>query len=518
VRDPIEIPERRPARTGDRLLISVFFAAILTGWLRLPELVPNIPWQAPSTGILANLVSYAPGKGQFALSIGMEMAVLTAAFLAFQSALLRFDLSRLRLTRPLFGTTAGVTLVVLGATVLAGLNLRAVLLPVGLASLWVSASFGLGAGLVTVIMTVALCALSGMGDVLAVPVLVRLFALVLIFRGGLHSRDGLRAGAWAGVLASCVIAASLISEASVSRNEILAHAFWGFAGGLLDGLLYLLTRGLGERLLGHVSRERLVALLDLSQPLLQRMVHRAPGSFEHSRAMANLAEQAASSIGADALLTRVGAYYHDLGKSVEPKFFVENLDAGETSKHEGLTPTESAAKILRHVTDGVKILRQGGIPEPVVEFAYTHHGSQRVEYFLKKEKERVDDEEAVDVRKFQYPGMKPGTRETAILMLVDSIEAASRTIDSPDRERLEDMVRRIVFSKLAAEQLDESGLTLQELRTVCSRAVETLVHMNHHRIKYPWQEERARQFGIGERELSPQAAEAKNYPRAVGKN
>jgi membrane-associated HD superfamily phosphohydrolase len=110
--------------------------------------------------------------------------------------------------------------------------------------------------------------------------------------------------------------------------------------------------------------------------------------------------------------------------------------------------------------------------------------------------------------------MKPGTKETAILMVVDSIEAASRTLDSPEREPLEDMVRRIVFAKLAAEQLDESGLTMKELRIVCSRVVETLVHMNHHRIKYPWQEERARQFGVGTRELSP-LVKAPAYPRVV---
>ena len=167
------------------------------------------------------------------------------------------------------------------------------------------------------------------------------------------------------------------------------------------------------------------------------------------------------------------------------------------------------------MAEGVEILRAGGIPEPVVEFAYTHHGTQRVEYFLDKERKLREAEGLpVNVEHFRYPGMKPGTKETAILMVVDSIEAASRTLDTPEREPLEDMVRRIVFSKLASEQLDESGLTMKELRIVCSRVVETLVHMNHHRIKYPWQEERARQFGLDKRELSPLTGAA-SYPRAV---
>ena len=292
------------------------------------------------------------------------------------------------------------------------------------------------------------------------------------------------------------------------RFDALVPGLWAVAAGFAEGALFYITRGAGQRMLGHISRERLVALLDLSQPLLQRMIQRAPGSFEHSRAMANLAEQAASAIGADALLTRVGAYYHDLGKSVEPKFFVENFEPGETSPHDELPPDQSVQHILRHVSAGVQILREGGIPEAVVEFAYTHHGTQVVEYFLNKQRERVG-EAAVDPADFRYPGMKPGTLETAILMLVDSIEAASRTIDAPDRARFEDMVRRIVFTKLTAEQLDESGMTMQQLRIVCNRVVETLVHMNHHRIKYPWQEERARQFGIGQQELSPLAKRTK---------
>lgn len=446
-------------------------------------------------------------------SWAVEWALLAAALLAFQSALGRFELSRLRLARPLLGAVAALVLVAVLGSVGAGLHLRPVFVPLGLAGLWVSASFGLGAGIWTILASAALCALSGLPEAVSASLLARSVALVLFFREGKGPGDGWRAGLFAGVLAGGVeVSLSLGSHQTLHQ---LSFVFgWFVAGGLVEGAFYSLSRGWGERLLGHVSRERLVSLLDLSQPLLQRMVHRAPGSFEHSRAMANLAEQAASAIGADALLTRVGAYYHDLGKSVEPKFFVENLDPGEGSAHEGLAPTESACKILAHVTEGVSILRAGGIPESVVEFAYTHHGTQLVEYFLNRQRSLAEAAgDAVDVETFRYPGMKPGTKETAILMVVDSIEAASRTLDSPEREPLEDMVRRIVFSKLAAEQLDESGLTMKELRIVCSRVVETLVHMNHHRIKYPWQEERARQFGLEKRELSPLGQPA--FPRAV---
>jgi putative nucleotidyltransferase with HDIG domain len=236
-------------------------------------------------------------------------------------------------------------------------------------------------------------------------------------------------------------------------------------------------------------------LTDLEQPLLKKMAREAPGSWEHSRAMANLAEGAASAIGADALLTRVGAYYHDLGKTTQPKYFVENLGTDERSPHEALEPEVSADAIMAHVVVGAKILREGGVPEPVVEFCYTHHGTQVVEYFWNKCLEHGNPKHLHESH-FRYPGMKPQTKETAILMLVDSIEAASRTIDPPDRERFEMMIQRIIFTKLKTGQLDESGLTVEDLRTLVTRMTETLVNMHHHRIKYQWQAQQAEEFGV----------------------
>jgi putative nucleotidyltransferase with HDIG domain len=206
--------------------------------------------------------------------------------------------------------------------------------------------------------------------------------------------------------------------------------------------------------------------------------------------MANLAEAAASAIGADALLTRVGAYYHDLGKTIQPKYFVENLLPGETSPHDQLDPDVSADAIMAHVVQGAKILRAGGVPEPVVEFSYTHHGTQTIEFFWHKCKERGNPKELGEDF-FRYPGMKPQSRETAILMLVDSIEAASRTIQPAERAKFEEMIQRIIFTKLRSGQLDDSGLTLEDVRTLTAKMADTLVNMFHGRIKYPWQSERA---------------------------
>lgn len=499
-------PRRRRAGWSDRALISLLCALVLQAFLEIPNWAPHLPWLPVTSSPLQRrlLDSWS------SLSLPLETLTFAAVFFGILASLSRFELTRLQLTRPLAGVAAALTLVACVASVVSAFELPALWIPVGLASLWVSSSFGLGAGLVTVLASLGLSALAGAGGVLATPLLVRAAALVLLFRGEKSARDGFAASALAGLL-SAVTALTLDASSEPFTIAWLGLGMRHLCGGALEGLLFWLTRGAGERLLGHVSRERLVSLLDLSQPLLQRMVQRAPGSFEHSRAMANLAEQAASSIRADALLTRVGAYYHDLGKSFEPKYFVENLEAGETSPHDVLSPHESVAHILRHVTDGVAILRAHGIPEPVVEFAYTHHGTQVVEYFLNRAR-KADPE--VSALEFSYPGMRPSTKETAILMIVDSIEAASRTLDTPDRRRIEEAVRRIVFAKLASGQLDECGLSLRELRIISDRVVETLVHMNHHRIKYPWQEERAEQFGISKEELAP-SEESRRFPRAV---
>ena len=266
------------------------------------------------------------------------------------------------------------------------------------------------------------------------------------------------------------------------RSEVLAAA----AGGALAGLAGYALHPLAVVALGAVSRSRLQELTDLDQPLLRKMAREAPGSWEHARAMANLAEQAASAIGADALLTRVGAYYHDLGKTVQPEYFIENLQVGQQSPHEDLPPEVSADAIMAHVVEGTRILREGGIPEPVVEFAYTHHGTSVIEYFWHK-CQAAGNPDKLPRSAFRYPGMKPRTRETAILMIVDAVEAASRTVDDPNRDKFEQLVLRIVWGKLRQGQLDDSGLTMADLHVIVDRLVDTLCNVYHHRIKYPWQ-------------------------------
>ena len=338
--------------------------------------------------------------------------------------------------------------------------------------------------------------------------LVRGIAASLFFFKRRHPRNMLFSGALSGVAG--VVAYVCLTEIFEGRISILRDLAAGsgsnliacLGGGVTAGLLAVVLREGAERVLGHISRDQLLDLTDLEQPLLRKMSAEAPGSWEHARAMANLAEAAAAAIGADALLTRVGAYYHDLGKTVQAKYFVENLAQGERSPHEELEPDVSADAIMAHVVMGTKILRNGGIPEPVVEFAYTHHGTQVVEYFWHKCKEGGN-AKGLTQEHFRYPGMKPQTKETAILMLVDSIEAASRTIWPPEHKKFEEMIQRVIFTKLASAQLDESGLTLEDLRIITTRMAATLVNMYHGRIKYPWQREAERMSAAPAAEKAP---------------
>jgi len=410
----------------------------------------------------------------------------------------RFGQNRVRLLRAQVGLLGLMTgSIALAKAILILTALPEFWVPMAALPLWVAYSFDRRtAFLVDLAVAFIASSLLRFDHVLLSVLLVRGIAATLFFFDRKHARQMFVAGTLAGL--SGAVAFVALTTVFEGRYDILGDVFRGtssnvlacIGGGMLAGMLARLLRDPAERAMGHVSRDKLLDLTDLEQPLLKKMAAEAPGSWEHARAMANLAEAAASAIGADALLTRVGAYYHDLGKTVQPKYFVENLAHGEKSPHEELDPEVSADAIMAHVVLGTKILRDGRIPEPVVEFSYTHHGTQVVEFFWHKCKEQGNPR-GLTQEYFRYPGMKPQTKETAILMLVDSIEAASRTIWPPEQKKFEEMIQRVIFTKLSSGQLDESGLSLEDLRIIATRMATTLVNLYHGRIKYPWQRENA---------------------------
>ncbi|MEE8341441.1 MAG: HDIG domain-containing metalloprotein [Candidatus Neomarinimicrobiota bacterium] len=248
--------------------------------------------------------------------------------------------------------------------------------------------------------------------------------------------------------------------------------------------------GLFEIGFGVTTDLTLLELLDFNTPLLRRLQQEANGTFNHSVVVGNLAEGCADAIGAHALLCRVGAYYHDIGKLKNPEYFIENQFAGE-SKHDNVTWTMSAKVIRNHVKEGIRLADEYGLPKAVQDFIATHHGNSRVEYFYRQALAEVKDPSEIDENAFRYPGPKPQTKETGILMICESIEAAVRSIKDPDIVKVEDMIDRITKKKLDDGQLDECPLTLDELRRIKGTVngntgmLPILRGIFHIRIEYP---------------------------------
>ena len=231
----------------------------------------------------------------------------------------------------------------------------------------------------------------------------------------------------------------------------------------------------------------LIELLDFQHPLLKRLQNEANGTFNHSIVVGNLAEACANAIGANSLLCRVGAYYHDLGKMVRPEYYIENQYAGE-NKHDSLTSVMSAKIIKNHVTDGLELAKEYGLPTIVSDFIPMHHGTTRVEYFYRK---ALEEDKNVEEIQFQYPGPKPNTKETGILMICEAVEAAVRSIKEPDIMKIEAMIDKIITMRVNAGQLSECPLTMDELTRIkgkvdgSSGLLPVLRGIYHIRIEYP---------------------------------
>lgn len=235
-----------------------------------------------------------------------------------------------------------------------------------------------------------------------------------------------------------------------------------------------------ERIFGFTSSVRLGELADLERPLLKDLAIRAPGSFQHSLQVANLSEAAAKTIGANASLVRTAALYHDIGKMEQARYFIENSDGN--NYHKELEPEESARIIIDHVVNGAKLARKKGLPSVITRFIRTHHGTTRVEYFYQK---ALNQNEYVDSTQFTYPGPKPVTKEETLLMVADSLEAAAKAIKDPSIEDLQNLLEKIVHSKINQGQFDESALSFEELEIVKESFLRTLKSIYHGRIKYP---------------------------------
>lgn len=268
-------------------------------------------------------------------------------------------------------------------------------------------------------------------------------------------------------------------------EDSLWRAGWGLmAGFFLGGLLPFVETGFGI-----ITGISLLELGDIAHPLLQELVRRAPGTHNHSIAVSTIAEAAAERIGANALLVRIGAYFHDIGKMLKPHYFVEN-QAGAANRHANLAPAMSTLIIIGHVKDGVDLGRQHHLPEPMIDLIEQHHGTTLVEYFFNEATKRSGsnpDGATVLEGAFRYPGPKPQSKEAGILMVSDAVESASRTLSEPTPARIEGLVRELINKRLHDGQFDECGLTLREISEIRESLIKSLIGIYHGRVKYPEQ-------------------------------
>ena len=304
---------------------------------------------------------------------------------------------------------------------------------------------------------------------------------VIVLRHRQQRTAALLAGALVGVSNFlCVLAVGMINGAASSDTAL--DALCAAGSGLCAAILCIGVQPILEWIFNLTTSAKLLELSNPNQPLLRRMLLEAPGSYHHSIIVANLAETAASAIGANGLLARVGAYYHDVGKLKRPIYFKENQLTGD-NPHDRTDPRVSAAILTAHTRDGYQMGLKARLPEPILDIIRQHHGDSPMVFFYDKAVKLYGDK--VDINAFRYEGPRPRSREAAVVMLADTIEAAARALPNPDPEKVDALIRKLVRAKMADGQLDESELTFADLDRICRAFQSVLSGVFHERIEYP---------------------------------
>ena len=236
-----------------------------------------------------------------------------------------------------------------------------------------------------------------------------------------------------------------------------------------------------EQRLPVITNIHLLELADFGNPLLKNLTEVSSGTYHHCIVVGNLAETAAKAIGANPILSRVGSYYHDIGKTKNPEYFTENT-AEKESMHKQLTATQSVKIVKQHVDDGVKLAREHHIPKAIVDIIQQHHGTSQISFFLN---EALEQEEVIDEQDFYYDGPKPQTKEAAIVMIADMVESTTKSLDEPTVEDIENIVKKTVKRLVDTDQLSESGISLKELKTLQESMIPILLGIYQKRIAYP---------------------------------
>lgn len=271
---------------------------------------------------------------------------------------------------------------------------------------------------------------------------------------------------------------------NTAKETILRGGIYGIANGIISAFITIGLLPVFEYVFNFISNITLLELSDSSHPILKELTIKAPGTYHHSTLVGNLAEEASNAIGANSLLARVGSYYHDIGKIEKAEYFVEN-EMTTRSKHEKLAPSMSALIITNHTKDGIEFAKKYKLNSAIVDFIGQHHGTSLIYYFYQKALEKIKTEKQLVEEEFRYPGPKPQTKEVAIVLLADSVEASSRMLSDPTPARIRGLVQKIINNKFIDGQLDECDLTLKDLNKISESFVRVLTGVFHTRLDYP---------------------------------
>ncbi len=296
----------------------------------------------------------------------------------------------------------------------------------------------------------------------------------------------LKAGLTIGIVnILCLLGLLFLRQINLRFSDALEQAALGMLSGILAAALASILLPALESLFKITTAVRLLELSNLNAPILRRLSVVAPGTYHHSLMVATLAEAAAESVGANPLLTRVAAYYHDLGKMLKPEYFVENQSYG-SNKHESLSPTMSCLILSSHVKDGLQLAEEIGLPQRIRDMIPQHHGTRIMTYFYRKARDMEEDKGGEILESdFRYPGPKPRSKEAAIMMMADSVEAASRTLSDPTPTQIQGFIDRLVDAIINESQFDECDITLRDIQHVKESFFTILTGIFHHRIDYP---------------------------------
>jgi putative nucleotidyltransferase with HDIG domain len=279
-----------------------------------------------------------------------------------------------------------------------------------------------------------------------------------------------------------IIALGLINN--LQPQAYLGDSLWGVANGLVSSFIAMGLLPILEQLFKITTNITLLELSDMNHPVLKELILKAPGTYHHSLLVGNLAEAACDAIGANSLLARIGSYYHDIGKIGKAEYFAEN-ETSLRSRHEDLEPSMSYLVIGNHVKDGVEMAKKHKLNQPIIDIIRQHHGTSIMYFFYKKALENSNGEEKLKEDEYRYPGPKPQTKEAAVVLLADAVEAASRTLTEPTPGKIRNLVQRLINNKFIDKQLDESDLTLRDLHKISESFVRILIAAFHVRAEYP---------------------------------